>query len=297
MAKRRDRPSSIRRSPFAAAALAAALWCAPPAWAGENNGTDEQLAAKSFANGKAAFSRSDFVAAAKAFEEAASLSPHPAALLNAAEAWELAGKPARATALCERVLGMEKLEDAYRDTALSQLAKLARQVATLDIVEPASGFAAIDGEAAEALPLRRRLDPGKHTVSILSAPSRPEHSETIELKAGEQRTFHPALPPPAARARATSGSEGPPLATWIAFGGGAAFAAVGGLFGILTLNARDAFNATPTIESRDDFYRDRLITNVALGASAAALIAGGVLWLTHTGSPRTPSAERGLPNR
>ena len=68
--------------------------------------TDKQRAAELFAGGEAALKRGDFPGAGAAFEQAALYAPHPSALLNAAEAWELAGDVTRAAELCDRALAM-----------------------------------------------------------------------------------------------------------------------------------------------------------------------------------------------
>jgi len=51
------------------------------------------------------------------------------------------------------------------------------------------------------------------------------------------------------------------------------------VFGVLTLNAQSEFNSNATLGTHTEFYRDRAITNVALGVAVAGLTAGLALWI------------------
>ena len=67
---------------------------------------------------------------------------------------------------------------------------------------------------------------------------------------------------------------------------------VAGVFGAMTLGARDDFNVDPSAATRDAFHRDKAITNVAITvAGVAAAAAGVVMWLTlprsHENAPTT----------
>lgn len=237
----------------------------------------KQRAAQSFAAGKTAFAHGDFAAAGAAFEQAALYVPHPAALLDAAEAWALAGDRVRAAQLCDRVLAMAPLEARFRAAADEQLARLAPHVATVRVRTAPGARITVDGRDEAGGPIR--LAPGGHVLEAAGPEPGRRRSEAIELAAGEMREIDlVALAPEPARPPRTQQAS-PPLATWVAFGAAAAASGVAVVYGIRTIDAKDAFDASPTFETRDDFVRERAITNVAIGVAAVSVIAGGVLWL------------------
>src|SRR5206468_4049238 len=97
-------------------------------------------AAASFEQARAAFARKDYAAAAAAFELAASLEPHAAALLNAGEAWQLAGDDLRAAQAYDRVLAFPGLEPSYRADAERRLATVTPHVGTLLVTGPSTSL-------------------------------------------------------------------------------------------------------------------------------------------------------------
>src|SRR4051812_2488963 len=123
----------MKRAPFVLVAIAIA--CAATAHADD---AAHKRAAESFRQAQAAFERRDFAAAAAAFEQAATFEPHPAPLLNAADAWERAGEPARAAEDCDRALAMPNASDAHRAEAGQCLERLAPKLATLDFRGPST---------------------------------------------------------------------------------------------------------------------------------------------------------------
>src|SRR3954468_1332556 len=102
----------MKRAPFVLVAIAIA--CAATAHADD---AAHDRAAESFRQAQAAFQRRDFAAAAAAFEQAAGFEPHPAPLMNAADAWERANEWARAAEDCDRVLAMPAVDPEFRSTA------------------------------------------------------------------------------------------------------------------------------------------------------------------------------------
>jgi tetratricopeptide (TPR) repeat protein len=70
----------------------------------EISAQDKARAAKIFRSAEGAFRQHEYARAAEQFEEANSIAPHPAALFNAARAWEKAGELRRAANLCGRYL-------------------------------------------------------------------------------------------------------------------------------------------------------------------------------------------------
>lgn len=256
---------------------------AGPARAEPDTKDANDAAATAFSDAKAAFARSEFERAARRFEDAARLSPHPAALLNAADAWERAGERARAARLCDEVLATPSLRAPYREAAEEQLARLAPKIALLEIAGSPSARVSIDGGPDRALPDRVRLEPGEHTIVVGRPPPLGATSDRITLAPGESRR----LEIPAGETRPARRPWPPPAPALVAFGGAAAFGAAGVFFGVRTIDAQAGYERAPTVDGRDDFYRERLVTNVALSLAGAALVTGVVLWLA---TPR--AAER-----
>ncbi len=263
----------------------------------------KQRAAQSFAAGKASFERGDFAAAGAAFEQAALHVPHPATLLNAAEAWELAGDHVRAAQICDRVLDMEDLETRYREVANTQLERLSKRIATIHVRVPPGARVSVDGERDESTDHRIRLKPGSHVI-VAEGDGITTRREVIEVSPGEMReldlTGAVEVETPATASRTTEAPEekdakterrssGPPAGTWVALGVGAAAAGVAGFFGFRTLEAKDAFDANPTVQTAEDFKQARLMTNVSAGVAIAAAAVGVVLWIA---APRAQARPR-----
>src|SRR5438445_551534 len=119
-----------------------------PAFAGPATDDVHKRAAESFREAQAAFERREFAAAAAAFEQAARYEPHPAPLLNAADAWERVGDLARAAEDCDLVLAMPSLSEPSRADAERRLARLLPRVATLVVRGPRTALIRIDGGAS-----------------------------------------------------------------------------------------------------------------------------------------------------
>ena len=246
--------------------------------------TEKQRAAELFAGGEAALKRGDFTGAGAAFEQAALYAPHPSALLNAAEAWELAGDLTRAAELCDRALAMKGIEKAHANIANKQLARLEKKIATIDVVVPADTRVAVDDRDGIG-PRRVRLKPGAHAIGVAGG-----SRETLTLAAGETRSWSPPAAPPPEPAKASAVVTEPtkPVPTssrsvlpWIAFGVAGASGLAAAYFGFVqTAGAVDDFNANPTRATESAFDRNVVITDVLIGVAVAAAAAGGVLWLT-----------------
>jgi len=119
-------------------------------------------AKREFTAGDQAYARGDFAAAAAHFEAAYGLAPHPAALLNAAQAWEGAKGFARAATLYARYLAEAPSDAAARGTATASLKQVATKVAELDLTAAGLTDLAVDGRPAEATVVY--VEPGHHFV-------------------------------------------------------------------------------------------------------------------------------------
>src|SRR5580658_7461743 len=139
-----------------ALALAGALLAMPhgPARADDpSKSTQEEFRAaakKEFSEGDAAYARGDFTGAAGHFEAAYRYAPHPAALLNAAQAWEGAKSYARAATLYAQYLREAPPDAAPRSTASQALKQLAPKIAELDVAAPGLTDLGVDGRPVDS---------------------------------------------------------------------------------------------------------------------------------------------------
>jgi hypothetical protein len=279
--------------------LAIAIAIASPRVAGAQPSDAKKRAQDLFAEASAAFARNDYATAARRYEEAAVHAPHPATLLNAAEAWELAGDAARAAELCDRVVSEPYLDARYNEAARLRLDRLRERVATLDFVGAPVMRVRID-DGPETSMRRARVMPGRHVLSFIDSTTKRVHRGVVEVAAGETRRIEAKVPDDARPAPAqaprvapvaplepghreadagrSGGGWGPPAGAWIAFGVAGASAAVGGYFGVQTLRSRDDFDATPNAATRDAFYRNRSIANGLFLAAGVAAVVGVVVW-------------------
>lgn len=243
-------------------------------------------ASASFREAQAAFARRDFAAAAAAFELAARAAPHSATWLNAAESWAKRDDWPRAAEDCDRALEVPNSDADVRHEAESRLRAALAHVATIDARGPRTTGARIDGGAVDPLPVRRRVAPGPHEIVLVDFASGREEPHLVTLVAGQSKTFDapagaaPQTPAaPVTRAVEEPVRQGPPLPAWIAFGVGGAAALGTTALGFVTLGDKRAFEDAPTQDALDRFHRDRVLTNVFLGAAVVAVAAGVALWM------------------
>ncbi|MBS2018262.1 MAG: hypothetical protein JST00_35660 [Deltaproteobacteria bacterium] len=265
---------------------------------------DPRRAAEAFRAAQLAFGRGEFTQAGALFEAANRISPHPATMLDAAEAWELGGQPARAADACDAVVAMGTAP--YVANAQARLARLKTKLGSLRLSGASTWVVRVDGAEEIRPPKSVWLSPGSHTMEIAGRSGTTRRA--VELAAGavtdvalgsdEAPRAAPAdreassRPPPATTAMPTS--SGPPALAIVALGvstvciGGAVY------FGVRTLDAQDSFDRNPTFDARDDFYRAKTLTNVAIGVGAAAAIAGIALWVfaKKTGPTTTSLATK-----
>jgi len=260
-------------------------------------------AATAFDEGTEAFRHRRYVDAASAYERAAELRPHPLPLINAAEAWERAGRLVEAATACDRALELPVSADLRRKVE-ARLDRLRRGLGTLDVEGPSEFQIRIDDRAPVRAPARLRVAPGRHRLVMAEQGAKSFVEREVLVGAGELHHIvlaassieitrpaepvsseRPSQPPDApAPAPAEERRGGPPTASWIAFGVGGAAAITSGVFGALTVSAKNEYDARPTHESADEFDRSRLVTNVALGVAVLAAAAGIVWWLVQSES-------------
>lgn len=289
----------MKRAPHVhAIALAVAIALAGSARADD---AAHRRAAESFRQAQAAFERRDFAAAAAAFEQAAQFEPHPAPLLNAADAWERAGDPAHAADDCDRALALPNASDAHKNDAEQCLRRLTPRLATLDFRGPSTIAISVDGGPQLIVPLRRRVVPGHHAITVVDLGTSVSRRVDVDVRGGDVRavdvapgipsTTVPVVPsaepaPPRPAPESPSRSRGVPTSTWIAFGIGGAAAAVATTFGLFAVSMKSNFDGGDTTQTTaDTFHRDKAIANIAWSVAGIAAATGVILWIA---APRAP---------
>jgi hypothetical protein len=135
-----------------------------PALAQSPPPTEEALreAAKAFTEGTRAFAAKDYELAARRFDEADRLAPHPNAVWNLARALEHAGHAARAADAYARYL-REAPPDAHdRDAATRALDQLEPTLLRIDVQAPGFDRVLLDDRPVEGR--SAYADPGHHVV-------------------------------------------------------------------------------------------------------------------------------------
>jgi hypothetical protein len=277
------------------------------------SGEARARAAESFREAQAAFARRDFAAAAAAFEAAAGFAPHPAALLSAADAWERAGEPARSADDCDKARSLPGVADAsaadrvdYGRDAVQCIARVRSRVALLEVRGGAASAVRVDDGPEQVLPLRVWVRPGRHTLTLVDLASSRTSREEVDVTGGEERTVDLAV----LRSATTPGEPAPPVpvppppaerpthhvstSTWVAFGVAAPAAVTYVVSGVMTVQAKDAYDQGPTESTKNTFYTDRTVADVAFGVAVVAAAVGIVLWLTSApDAARASFAEPG----
>jgi hypothetical protein len=254
---------------------------------------------------RVAFGQGDFAGAARAFEEAYRVKPHPATKYNAALAWEKAKEPARAADAFESALAMDGLDDGRAKAARARLAVLKPVLGYVFVEKPIGATVTVAHVADAPVPARFHLAPGSHELlvkrrdgSVVKQPVTLKAGTTISVEvevagpvaAAAVEELKPVGDAPGSRTPAQrdspkQASKGCSSCTWgwVALGGAVVAAGAGGYFGLATLSARDDFedSGKTDADARDRAIQNRTLANVAFGVAA---VAGGVgLYLVLSG--------------
>ena len=283
---------------------------------GEAHAEDPKTqAARSFRAGSEAYTRGDFRAAARAFDEANRIFPRGAAAYNAGLAWESAGERSRAADEYTHALEASDLGAAERADATGRLRKLEDTLGRLVITSPAATRLLLDDVELPGSSVTVYAEPGKHTLRVEYAGGRTE-SRALLARPGVEQTVtlgstavkDPATdpvdsppegtanprddaPPPLHHEHAASTSSPDRTAAWIVLGGAAVTSGVALVLFGLGLTARNQF------EGGNDMSPSLHNEAVALRAGtwvawtvAGGLAATGVI-LYFTASP--PASSQG----
>lgn len=291
IASRRGALFKVTSSRFLAFGLALALGWAAPA-AAQKEGKDD--ARRFFNAGQKAFQAGRYVEAAKAFEEAFRLKPHPFPMINAGDAWEKAGELALAARSYQKVLVFEQSTEQDRSDATERLAKLSPKVGIIELEGDPSMRARVDEDEFKGGD-RVYVVPGEHVVSLLDVDSAKD--KKVDVAAGASRTVTLASLKPGAQGDAdttgsdasTSGTPDPSqdqvptkkggirATTWLMFGLTAVGAGGAVYFGLQVNDAEKKYNDAPNQDEYDRFNQNKLLTNVSLGVAVLSAGIGTVL--------------------
>jgi hypothetical protein len=258
---------------------------------------DEASAAEArrlYTDARKAMSDKKYSEAALGFEAASRLVPHAVALYTAAQAWELAGEPARAADAYARALATPKLNESQAERSRERLAALEQLVGTVVITGSESSRVQLDDHMEVNAPARLHGAAGERTLTITRADGTPER-RAVSLVAGDsievdvdarEEVAAPEAPakqvvPLAPPARQPIKVEQRSPSAWQTVGfvtTGAGLAALGGavLFGMSAKDAEETYRKAPTRATFDHAKSLETRTNVLF-------VVGGVLTTAGVG--------------
>ncbi len=283
----------------------------------EPTSSNKALATELFDNAEKLMASSDYAAACPKYRESQRLDPELGTQLHLADCYEKAGKTASAWAAFKDATEVaakrgDPREQAARDHATALEAKLSRL--TINVRDPTTPGLEVrlDGEAIgrAAWGLGAPVNPGSHKIEA-SATGRKPWSTTVNVSANaaKETVTVPQLKEdpqaPVAAAPAAMAPAAPPVQTprhdqgaaqggtqrtigVVVAGAGVVGLAVGGVLG---LGAKSKFDEAsshcdgdacdPTgIALRHEAVGRGNTATIVFGIGAAALVAGGVIWLT-----------------
>ena len=280
---------------------------AAPLWAQEAK-TEKQedaaaMARRFFNSGQKAFAEGRFVDAAKAFEEAFRIKPHPAPLINAGDAWEKAGEYALAARIYQRVLEMPEATEQDRADAVDRLARLNPRLGIIEVLGDPSVRVRVDDDEFKG-GQRVYVFPGEHKVTLVDVDG--AKVRTLDVAAGTTRSVDvkslepTAKPTPDEPARPTEGvptedagedTGGVRPLTLAMFGVAAVGVGAGVYFGLQVNDAEDSYNADPNQDDLDRFNQNKLLTNVSFGVAIVGAGLGTFFLIQDLGRGKKKPAE------
>lgn len=268
-------------------------------------------AARSFHAGSDAYTRGDFRAAARAFDEAYRLVPRGAAAYNAGLAWESADDRRRAADDYTRALEASDLGSAERADATGRLRALETAFGRFTFSAPPGTRLVLDDVDLTGASTSVHVEPGKHALRV-DYPGGKGEVRTLVARAGVEQavklgetatTETPAVEPPTESTTAPgedtphpehTASKAPNrTAMWLTLGGAGLSAGVAVILFELGLTARNEFaaNGLDTNRSeRDQAVAFRTAAWVAWSVAGGLAATGVVLYFTNP-APSSPSQK------
>lgn len=250
-----------------------------------------------FEKAERAFADGSFVDAARLFEQADRLAPHPSVTFNAAVAWDHAGDSPRAASAYRRAGEREGLSEAQRVQTAERLQELSTRLVDVHFVKPRGTAASVGHVRRQQIPTRFFLEPGEYEVLLEDRQAR--RTETINVRLNESPRFQfapvrkPQAPqepptPPAAPIEEEPPSAAQETMGWVLLGAGVVASGVAGYLGTQALSAQDdarqesqdAGGLGSTQSTHDRAKRLELQTNIAWGGAGALGATGLILLLT-----------------
>lgn len=290
-----------------------ALTVGPPAHA-ETSAENRAAAEALFKEAGRLYKAGSIEQACKALEKSQRLDPATGTLLNLARCYEKLGKLASAWIAYVDVAAQAKREGqaGREETARAAVARLGPNVPKLTIEVPEASGATNLSIKRNGKPVPRALwnvsapvDPGSHTVEATAAGKKP-WAVVVDVKVGQVQTTtvpilvdlpvapgaaKPVQDAPSKRAPVEADSElgARKVAALVAGGVGVVAVGVGAVFGLGAKSDLDMANETCTSSvclDREGFdhnesARDKAtLATIFMGAGAALLAAGAVVWFT-----------------
>lgn len=259
---------------------------------------------------RAAFENKEYEVAARTFEQAYRIKPHPATQYNAALAWEKAGELARAADAFESALDSEGLDEGRASASRDRLAALKRQLGYLFVAKPIGATVSVAHAEKVSIPAKIHVSPGDYEITVQRSDGTTE-TKNVSARAGEVirvdvegSGLGPGPEPATAEPETAPTDPGPtdePSGScsqctwgWVAIGGAAVAAGVGTYFGLRTLSARDEFEDSDREDSdaHDRAVTSRTVSNVAFGVAIVSGAVGVVLLLTADKSGESATGEQ-----
>jgi hypothetical protein len=294
-----------RGSPWAALllALGALLWGAPAS-------SQPRTARDLDQEGRAAFERKEYVAAARAFELAFALAPHAGTKYNTALAWDKAEQLGLAADAYALAVQMGTLDDERSRASQARLTTLTQVLGLVVVSGPTGSSVSVGHATSVAIPAQIHLAPGDHELVVrLSDGTTQRRRVSLRAGASEQVmiTTAPAQLSPRASPVPPVSGDGPAPAShpgstsrtagWVMVGVSGAAAGAAVALGLGFLGTRDDFNdgGRTDADQRDTLVALRALTNVAWGVSAVAAGTGVFLLVTAPGPSSTATSSATAP--
>jgi len=254
---------------------------------------NKKIAAVEFANGTKLFAAGEYGDAAEAFTKAYEAVPHQAVLANIALCYDKAGRFPEAVTYYRRYIA-DPVQKGKNAEIRQRLQDLKNQIGEFDIECPVAGCSIrVDGADHGPAPINAVVEPGSHKIDAVvdgelreSIMERADAGTVVRVRLrAEKAGDGPAPAAPAVPAADGGTTEAPAerevslgVPFWIASGVTVAAGATTIAFGVLTIQARDDYEASGNTDAdlKEKGERDRLITNIMIGVTAAAGVTAAV---------------------
>jgi hypothetical protein len=292
--------------PLSCAWLATALALAAPAAHAQDDRARAE-AAQAFGEGEKAFAKKDYALAARRFEEAYRLAPHPNATWNEARALLHAGEKARAANAYAKYLREAPADTRDGAEATRALEGLGKELVLVRLDAPGFDVVLLDDQRVDTPSLY--VDPGRHVVEgrageqVVKAEAKGDAGATVDVKLTlppaptptpvpvpppAPAPAPPPAPPPLPAPAPTPASGWSPAVVWVGAGVTVLSTAATIWSGIDTVSFKNnTYDANPTTPNYDTGRGKMQRTN---GLLILSILGGGftgaaAIWLVDWHGP------------